>query len=304
MPLDWPGFTMTGGDLLQPEKENATQLINQLHDQILVLLIVKGFNKFDAFLWKPWNLFVKYGNDSVYAAFAAVVVGNPTHYWQDSRKFSLSKDLIINELKFNYGWNVEELFQLPLPDDPEKDLKIQILAVDFVQKFERQNRLRSLGDISKIPHLADHLVTFLDDHPNPDKNVFIMMRFFPSAQLDEVFASIKSALATLGFNAVKANDRDYTTELWSNIQVYIHGCKYGIAVFEDFTVNREFNPNVSLELGYMLGTRKRVLILKEQTLPVLPADVVGRLYKEFDKFNITPTVSQKVTDWIQVDLGL
>jgi len=79
-------------------------------------------------------------------------------------------------------------------------------------------------------------------------------------------------------------------------------CRYGIAVFEDIE-RRDFNPNVSLELGYMLGRRKRSLILKERRLPNLPADVVHRLYKPFDMFAISDTVSREVNRWIEVDLG-
>jgi hypothetical protein len=79
-------------------------------------------------------------------------------------------------------------------------------------------------------------------------------------------------------------------------------CHYGVAVFEDID-RLDFNPNVSLELGYMMGHRKRTLILKEQRLPNLPADVVHRLYKPFDMFAITDSVSREVRRWVEVDLG-
>jgi hypothetical protein len=130
-----------------------------------------------------------------------------------------------------------------------------------------------------------------------------MMRFLHSAQLDEAHAAIKETLADRGFHAVRADDRDYTGELWSNIEVYLTCCRYGIAIFEDIE-KRDFNPNVSLELGYMLGQRKRCLILKEQRLPDLPADVIHRLYKSFDMFNVQASVSREVARWIDVDLGI
>jgi predicted nucleotide-binding protein len=66
------------------------------------------------------------------------------------------------------------------------------------------------------------------------------------------------------------------------------GCRYGIAVFtrkEDVTsgkIEPEFNPNVSLELGFMLSRGKKVLILKDSALETLNADLMGHLYKEFD----------------------
>lgn len=104
-------------------------------------------------------------------------------------------------------------------------------------------------------------------------------------------------------NAVRASDRDYTTSLWTNVEVYLTGCKYGIAVFEDIDV-RDFNPNVALELGYMMGRGKRTLLLKEQRLRTLPADVVDRLYKPFDSYHIPTTVAAEVERWIDVDLKL
>ncbi len=56
--------------------------------------------------------------------------------------------------------------------------------------------------------------------------------------------------------------------------------------------------------AYMLGRRKRCLILKEQRLPDLPADVVHRLYKTFDMFNVSASVAREVARWVDVDLGV
>jgi len=43
--------------------------------------------------------------------------------------------------------------------------------------------------------------------------------------------------------------------------------------------------------------------LKEKRLPRLPTDVVGKLYKGFDSYDIDATVSSDVGRWIDVDLG-
>jgi hypothetical protein len=100
-----------------------------------------------------------------------------------------------------------------------------------------------------------------------------------------------------------ADDRVYIDDLWDNIRVYMTGCRYGIAVYEDID-QRDFNPNVAIELGYMLGHEKRCLILKEKRLPTIPADIVGRLYKPWDAFDIEASVSAAVAQWVDVDLGL
>jgi hypothetical protein len=179
---------------------------------------------------------------------------------------------------------------------------IEAAAIQHAAEVERNSRLGRLGDLTGLTHLEPYLRAFLEEHPDPDRNVFVMMRFFDSPQLNEVYAAIKAALAARGFHATRADDRDYTGELWSNIEVYLACCKLGIAVFEDID-QRDFNPNVSLELGYMLGRRKRCLILKEKRLPNLPADVIHRLYKPFDMFDVTNSVTREVSRWIDIDLG-
>jgi hypothetical protein len=120
--------------------------------------------------------------------------------------------------------------------------------------------------------------------------------------MDAIYPAIRDTLSSRGYHAVRADDRDYTGELWSNIEIYMTCCQLGVAVFEDIE-RRDYNPNVSLELGYMLGRRRRCLILKEQHLPNLPAYVVNRLYKPFDMFDVSNSVSQQVARWVDVDLG-
>jgi hypothetical protein len=39
-------------------------------------------------------------------------------------------------------------------------------------------------------------------------------------------------------------------------------CHFGVAVFEQ-VVETDYNPNVSLELGYMLAQDKRLLLLED-----------------------------------------
>jgi hypothetical protein len=51
-----------------------------------------------------------------------------------------------------------------------------------------------------------------------------------------------------------------------------------------------------MELGYMLAQDKRLLLLKERSLPRLPSDLVGHLYKEFDGGNIAPTIAKASLD--------
>jgi protein-tyrosine-phosphatase/nucleoside 2-deoxyribosyltransferase len=140
------------------------------------------------------------------------------------------------------------------------------------------------------------------DYSNPRTNVFLMMRFEPTPQHGEIQQAITEALRDYGLHALRADQREYTPDLWANVRAYMDACSHGIAVFEQIN-EQDFNPNVSLELGYMLAQGKRCLLLKEQRVPALHVDVVGHLYKPFDSYRITETIAPRVTDWLR-DIGV
>lgn len=150
--------------------------------------------------------------------------------------------------------------------------------------------------------LARFLPFFLNDHPDPGKNVFLMMRFGEGEQFDQIEQTIRRKLQERGLTALRADDKDYTGDLWDNVCLYMFGCKYGIAIFEEIN-QREFNPSVALELGFMLSHNKRCLLLKDQRMPKMPTDIVGKLYKPFDTYNIQTTISSALDEWVR-DLGI
>jgi hypothetical protein len=108
-----------------------------------------------------------------------------------------------------------------------------------------------------------------------------MMQFGKTSAYDQIYAAIRNALAPHQFVAFRADDKQYHDDLWWNVLTYVYGCRFGIAVFERIE-DEAFNPNVSLEVGYMTGIGTPVCYLKERTLRTLHTDLVGRLYKEFD----------------------
>jgi hypothetical protein len=304
MALNWPGTYTSGGELPSAEQESAKALLEEFATNAEFHLSRMGLRVHDSPLWRPWNLVVIQGPQNLFAAFSAFPGGMADLRWLDWRTLNPNALSVADAIREQLGRQIDALVTLPLPGSVTRVSDIEMAAQNHAEDVERASRLSMLGDLTGIGHLEPYLREFLAAHPTYEKNVFIMMRFITSPQLDEVYASIKSSLKDRGFDAVRADDRDYTGELWSNIEVHLTGCKYGIAVFEDFAGVRDFNPNVSLELGYMLGRRKRVLILKEQSLPALPADVVHRLYKPFEMFNLSTSVSREVGRWIDVDLGL
>lgn len=151
------------------------------------------------------------------------------------------------------------------------------------------------------PEIASGLEKFRADHRGK-KTAFIMMQFATTRAHGEVVASLKVALAPHGIVGLRADDKQYMDDLFPNVKVYMHGCDFGIAVFERITTD-DFNPNVSLEVGYMIGMRKDVLLLKDSTLKTLPTDLTGRLYREFDTQDISNTVLGVTQKWLR-DKGL
>lgn len=80
-------------------------------------------------------------------------------------------------------------------------------------------------------------------------------------------------------------------------------CRFGIAVFEEID-ERDFNPNISLELGYMYALKRRCLLLKDSRMPRLPTDTCGKIYRDFDTYKLSNSLSKQVSDWCKRDLGL
>jgi hypothetical protein len=151
---------------------------------------------------------------------------------------------------------------------------------------------------SAPPEIHSGLRLFLEDHPNFERNCFLMMSFNPSPFHGQVLEAAREALREQGFNPLRADDRAYSDQLLSNIRIYLHGCAFGVAVFERIESN-DFNPNVSLEVGYYLGLGRPVCLLKERTLPRLPSDLAGSLYREFDLQRADVTIRAELARWLQ-----
>ena len=136
-----------------------------------------------------------------------------------------------------------------------------------------------------------------------DTNVFVMMRYRDTPQFQMIEASIRRSLSSYGLSARLAKDRALSEDLWDNIRLYMTSSRYAIAVFEELD-EREFNPNISLELGYMYALGRRCLLLKERRMPRLPTDTLGKIYRDFDGFALEETIVKQVTGWCEDDLGL
>jgi hypothetical protein len=306
VPLNWPGAAMTRVDVSAEIDTEIRDQLDQLGDQVRGFLF-SGYRlpAHASPLFQPWGLFVAVQSTNVLVTFLSQS-GMPDIFVIDSRsRPPMSIEAFSRQVAAERNAPIAVAFALdPIgTDSTTKAATRTRIAIELAKEADQKQVLGRLGDLSGYMHLEAQLRTFLADHPDPDKNVFIMMRFVDTKQFTDLHSAITTALSAHGLHGVRADDREYHPDLWSNVETYMLGCSHGIAVFEDFEV-RGHNPNVALELGFMRARHKRCLILKERTLPSVPTDVVGALYKAFDKFNIGPTVKAQVDRWITVDLRL
>ena len=114
--------------------------------------------------------------------------------------------------------------------------------------------------------ITDSLRRFQEDFPDSNKLAFIMMKFGDSKAHEQIESGIRTALGrhTLWSLFVPTTGSIHTDDLWFNILTYIYGTRFGIAVFEQLDAD-VINPNVSLEVGYMLALGKKVCFLKDST---------------------------------------
>lgn len=166
--------------------------------------------------------------------------------------------------------------------------------------FYINRRVLGMTPMHVPPEIQQSIRDFRLDHPDPRKVAFLMMKYGETKAHLNIVGSIKQALAPHGIAALRADEKDYHADLYPNILTYLHGCGFGIAIFERIEQD-EFNPNVSLEVGYMIALGKRVCLLKDQTLPKLHTDLVSKLYKEFDPQDpigsIPPVMERWMKDW-------
>lgn len=117
--------------------------------------------------------------------------------------------------------------------------------------LKEATRMIGPAGFSHPVEIQESLARFRSDHPDEAKVAFIMMRFGQTGLHEKVIKGIKSALEPHGITGLRADDKQYHDDLFDNILTYIYGCGLGIAVFERIETD-EFNPNVSLEVGYMM----------------------------------------------------
>jgi len=194
---------------------------------------------------------------------------------------------------------IEWLNYFVFPEVIKRNSKRIIRAIPESQKFNVENNLIISSFNKNIPvEILESLDLFRKDYPLSHKIAFIIMPFGNTKKHEEISKTIKNCLAIHKITALRADDIEYHIDIYPNILTYIYACSFGIAVI-DRIENDDFNPNVALEIGFMLALRKKVCILKDKNLKTLQTDLLGKLYKTFDQNEVQNTVTSAITKWMQ-----
>jgi hypothetical protein len=128
-----------------------------------------------------------------------------------------------------------------------------------------------------------------------ESNVFLMMRFRKTSKRLSDF--IITTLSEAGLNGVRADHAEWniTNNVYNPIAC-IYCCKYGIALFDEAEPDQVYNPNVIYELGMMHSLHRECLILKNDSLPPVPFDLIKDLYMPYKGQLAVRTNVQK---WLQ-----
>jgi hypothetical protein len=136
-----------------------------------------------------------------------------------------------------------------------------------------------------------------------EKNVMLVTRFpkSPDDRFASLISELRDAVAKHGLVLQVASDRIAEDTLWSNVVTHMWASKYAIVLMD--SLDGAPNPNVLIEIGGMLMTGRRCAILRDKSVPRMPTDLVGHIYKPTDLDDHVASI-RLVHQWIRDDLGL
>lgn len=204
---------------------------------------------------------------------------------------------ILDSLQDQYGSSAHLIWGVIVDDTLNDEIVIEVLLAGI---FKRKLQKLSIASDYKIgreipAHIAKSVSRIKSDN-NGKKIAFLIMQFGTGTHYDSIVKAIKLTLANQNIVVLRADEKQYHTDLYYNILSYIYASDFGIAVFERIK-NENYNPNVAFEVGYMFGINKEVCLLKECSLKSLHTDIIGRIYKEFDIQDIEHTIANNLTQW-------
>ncbi len=303
------GAEMTRGNMTVADRNQVMATLRIFSEIMRMKGVAKGLGANHNPFARPANFLAALHGQSLHLVVDETSIGGmPDHTYIDKRADAASHSLqeflgaAIQDLAFRAPLGVTLPTAILSADEASQRQQLEPIADNGCAELAKRAVVARLQLPQGYQHFVRFMPAFLADHPDPECNVFLMMRFRPGPQYQEIHVSIRDELAQYGLKVLRADDKDYTGDLWENVALHMLGSRYGVAVFEEID-QREFNPNVALELGFMMALNKRCLLLKDQRMPRMPTDVVGKLYREFDTYKISDTINASIRRWA-TDLGL
>lgn len=136
-----------------------------------------------------------------------------------------------------------------------------------------------------------------------ESNVMLITRFpaGPDDPFMQLVERLRQACSAHGLNLLLASDGNAEDTLWPNVVTYMWGSKYAIVIMD--SADGVLNSNVLIEIGGMLMTGRRCAILRDASVPRMPTDLVGHIYKSVE-LGDHDAATHLVHGWIWKDLGL
>jgi hypothetical protein len=136
-----------------------------------------------------------------------------------------------------------------------------------------------------------------------EQNVMLITRF-PKGPEDHfvlLIPKLREATAAHGLTLQVASDGMAEDTLWANVVTYMWASKFAIVLMD--SADGVLNSNVLIEIGGMLMTGRRCAILRDTSVPEMPSDLVGHIYKPTELADHDASVAE-IHKWIRDDLGL
>ena len=179
------------------------------------------------------------------------------------------------------------------------EIKISVIVTGITNEEEvvEYIGINELSIEKQFPKEIEREVLQIKKEFEGKKIAFLIMQFGASRFHNDIYENIQKTLIKKNIIVLRADYKEYHTDLYYNILSYIYAADFGIAVFERIDDDL-FNPNVAFEVGFMFALNKKVCLLKEKTLKSLPTDIVGKLYKSFDLNNLAESLEKSINKWI------
>jgi len=298
------GMASTGGDLADNEQKECNEFVKKFGDKVAKLGRTFQIPASKLSIFRMNFLFIGKDTSNYHFVFVDKAGGNQINYKDLSNFGKISTEELIHQIRIEVG-EIDWAFTIPIPTISKmSDDKIEELANQYLKAIleaMKQKTEKISDDAIAIPEIAKEIEAFNADYKGK-KTAFIIMQFSKTKAHDKIVTTIKDTLKKHNIIGLRADDKEYADDLFANIKTYMHCCDFGIGVFERI-VEDNFNPNVSIEVGYMMGMRKKVSLLKDQTLKNLPTDLMGKLYKPFDPQDIEKTLPEQLEKWLK-DKGI